>query len=314
MPSSIRKSGWVNMAEAVLGKPSAAVAASAPKGKSLWSDAVGRIKTDKVAVVCFVIILAYLILAALCAVGVAFPGFSVVNDAIAYNPPSADHWLGTDLFGRDVLGRAAHGTITSLVVGFFGAALAVMIGTVFGAIAGYFGGAIDEIIVWLYTTIDTIPYILLVVAFSFVVGPGLSTMCLAIGLTSWIGHCRIVRGEFMKHREREYVQGAAALGAGNMRRIFIHILPNTFHLVLINFSLLFVTAVKSEVILSYLGLGVKPGTPSWGMMISDAKLELSRGVWWGLAGATFFMFFLVLAFTLFNDALRDALDPKLKSR
>jgi peptide/nickel transport system permease protein len=189
-----------------------------------------------------------------------------------------------------------------------------MIGTVLGAVAGYFGGVIDELIVWFYTTVDTIPYILLIVAFSFIAGPGLTTVCLAIGLTSWIGHCRVIRAEFMKHREREYVQGATALGASHLRRIFLHILPNTFHLVLINFSLRFVTAIKSEVIISYLGLGVKPGTPSWGMMISDAKLELSREIWWGLAAATGFMFFLVLAFTLFNDALRDALDPKLKSR
>lgn len=284
------------------------------QGRSLWQDAIRRLRGEKVAMISFAIIMAYLIMAALCAAGVLFPNFAVTDNSIAYQPPSASHWMGTDLFGRDVISRAAHGTVTSLVVGFFGAALAVAIGTVFGAVSGYFGGVIDELIVWLYTTIDTIPYILLVVAFSFVVGPGLSTLCLAIGLTSWIGHCRIIRSEFMKHREREYVQGATALGAGHMRRIFLHILPNTFHLVLINFSLGFVTAVKSEVILSYLGMGVRPGTPSWGMMISDAKLELAREVWWGLLAATLFMFFLVLAFTLFNDALRDALDPKLKSR
>jgi peptide/nickel transport system permease protein len=284
------------------------------KSRSLWQDAVRRLRGEKVAMISFVIIVAYLIMAGLCAAGVLFPNYAVTDNSIAYQAPSAEHWMGTDLFGRDVISRAAHGTVTSLVVGFFGAALAVAIGTVFGAISGYFGGVIDELIVWLYTTIDTIPYILLVVAFSFVIGPGLSTLCIAIGLTSWIGHCRIIRSEFMKHREREYVQGATALGAGHMRRIFLHILPNTFHLVLINFSLGFVTAVKSEVILSYLGMGVRPGTPSWGMMISDAKLELAREVWWGLAAATLFMFFLVLAFTLFNDALRDALDPKLKSR
>lgn len=288
--------------------------ASEAQGRSLWQDAIRRLRGEKVAMISFVIIMAYLLMAALCAAGVLFPNYAVTDNTIAYQAPSADHWMGTDLFGRDVISRAAHGTVTSLVVGFFGAALAVAIGTVFGAVSGYFGGVVDELIVWLYTTIDTIPYILLVVAFSFVVGPGLSTLCLAIGLTSWIGHCRIIRSEFMKHREREYVQGATALGAGHMRRIFLHILPNTFHLVLINFSLGFVTAVKSEVILSYLGMGVRPGTPSWGMMISDAKLELAREVWWGLAAATLFMFFLVLAFTLFNDALRDALDPKLKSR
>jgi ABC-type dipeptide/oligopeptide/nickel transport system permease subunit len=286
----------------------------APKGRSLWADAFRRLRYEKIAMLSLAVILAYLAMAALCALGILFPDYAVTDNNAAYQAPSAAHWMGTDIFGRDVFARAAHGTVTSLIVGFFGAALAVVIGTVFGAIAGYFGGLVDELIVWFYTTVDTIPYILLVVAFSFVVGPGLSTLCLAIGLTSWIGHCRIVRSEFMKHREREYVQGAFALGAGHTRRIFLHILPNVFHLVLINFSLGFVTAVKSEVILSYLGLGVAPGTPSWGMMISDAKLELAREIWWGLAAATFFMFFLVLAFTLFNDALRDALDPKLKSR
>ena len=283
-------------------------------GRSLWADAARRIRKNRIAMISFWTIVAYLTLAALCAVGLAFANVNVTNDALAYQPPSAEHWFGTDIFGRDVLSRAAHGTVTSLVVGFFGSALAVLIGTFLGAIAGYFGGKTDELIVWFYTTVDTIPYILLVVAFSFVVGPGLSTLCLAIGLTSWIGHARVIRSEFMKHRDREYVQGAAALGASHWRRIFTHILPNTFHLVLINFSLGFVSAVKSEVILSYLGMGVRPGTPSWGMMISDAKLELFRGVWWSGAAATIFMFFLVLAFTLFNDALRDALDPKLKSR
>lgn len=288
--------------------------ASAVKGKSLWSDAYSRVKRDPIAVISFLVICAYLVLAFLCAVGIAFPSYAIVDNSGAYQPPSAAHWFGTDIFGRDVLARAAHGTNTSLVVGFFGSALSVVIGTILGALGGYFGGKTDELIVWFYTTIDTIPYILLVVAFSFVAGPGLSTLCLAIGLTSWIRHCRVVRSEFLKLREREYVHAATALGAGHLRRMFVHILPNTFHLILINFTLGFITAVKSEVILSYLGLGVKPGTPSWGMMISDAKLELSREVWWGLAAATIFMFFLVLAFTLFNDALRDALDPKLKSR
>lgn len=283
-------------------------------GKSLWSDAFGRLRHDKLAMISLSIIIFYLVLALACALGVAFKSFDVTNNAAAYQAPSAEHLFGTDIFGRDVLARAAHGTITSLIVGICGSGLSVLIGTLLGALAGYFGGRIDELIVWFYTTIDTIPYILLVVAFSFVAGAGLSTVCLAIGLTSWIRHCRVVRSEFLKQRGREYVQGAQALGAGNIRRIFLHILPNTFHLVLINFSLGFILAVKSEVILSYLGVGVKPGTPSWGMMISDARLELSREVWWGLAAATIFMFFLVLAFTLFNDALRDALDPKLKSR
>lgn len=281
---------------------------------SLWWDAVRRIQRDKIAVLSFFIIVFYLVMATLCAAGLIFKDFATVNNDMAYLAPSLQHWLGTDIFGRDILARAAHGTVTSLTVGFFGTGLSMVIGTVLGALAGYFGGKVDEFIVWLYTTIDTVPYILLVIAFSMVMGPGLNTLCLVIGLTFWVSHCRVMRAEFMKHRDRDYVQSAVALGASHSRRIFGHILPNVSHLILINFSLGVVTAIMSEVILSYLGLGVQPGVPSWGMMISDAKLELSRGVWWGLGAATGFMFFLVLSLILFNDALRDALDPKLKNK
>lgn len=287
---------------------------TATSGRSLWADAIRKIRKNKVAVVSFWIIMFYLGLAALCAMDLIFTNYGLVNNANSFRPPSSEHWFGTDIFGRDVLARAAHGTVTSLIVGFFGAGLSVVIGTFLGAIAGYFGGLIDELITWFYSTLDNIPYILLLVAFSFVSGPGLKTLCLAIGLTSWVGHCRLVRSEFIKQRGQEYVQGAFAMGAGHARRIFIHILPNTVHLILINFSLGFVGAIKAEVILSYLGLGVEPGVPSWGMMISDARLELARDVWWGLAAATLFMFFLVLAFTLFNDAVRDAMDPKLRDK
>lgn len=281
---------------------------------SLWWDAYRRLKKDKIALVSCWVLIAYIVVALLCFSGLIFTEFSLANDDIAYQAPSFQHWLGTDIFGRDVLARTAHGAVTSLIVGFFGAGLAVVIGSFFGALAGYFGGKVDDFIVWFYTTIDTIPYILLVVAFSLVMGPSLKTLCIAIGLTSWVGLCRVVRAEFMKHRDREYVQGAFALGASHMRRIFLHIFPNVTHLILINFSLGFVGAVKGEVILSYLGLGVEPGTPSWGTMINYAKQELARGVWWGLLAAALSMFFLVLAFNLFNDALRDALDPKLKNK
>jgi peptide/nickel transport system permease protein len=280
---------------------------------SLLADAYRRIKRDKIAVIAFFVVVFYVGMALLCLAGVIFKSFDLVDNSIAYQAPTAQHWFGTDIFGRDVMARAAHGTITSLTVGVVGTGIAMIIGTLLGSLAGYFGGKVDDLITWFYTTVDTIPYILLVVAFSFVMGPSLRTLCIAIGLTFWVGHCRIVRSEFMKHRDREYVQAATALGASHLRRIG-HILPNISHLILINFSIGFVSAVKSEVILSYLGLGVEPGVPSWGVMINDARLELARGVWWNLTAAAFFMFFLVLAINLFNDALRDALDPKLKNK
>lgn len=282
------------------------------KSRSLWQDAIARLRKDKLAVICFAIIAVYFILALGCALGLFFRDFALTNRETIYLAPSFEHLLGTDLFGRDVLSRAAHGAVTSILVGLVGAGISISIGATLGAFAGYFGGWLDDLIVWFYTTIDTIPYILLLSAFAFLLGSGLETMCIAIGVTSWVGLCRLMRAEFMKHRDREYVQTATALGASHMRRLFIHILPNTFHIILINFSLTFVGAVKSEVILSYLGLGVEPGRPSWGMMIDDAKQELARGVWWNLTAATLFMFFLVLSFNLFNDSLREALDPKRK--
>lgn len=290
-----------------------ATKSSNTKANSLWADALRRIKRDKIAMIAFTVIVTYILMALLCAADLIFTNFDVVNNSLTYLAPSFEHWLGTDIFGRDVLARAAHGTVTSLTVGVVGTGIAMFIGTLLGSLAGYFGGKVDDAITWFYTTVDTIPYILLVVAFSFVLGPSLKTLCIAIGLTFWVGHCRIVRSEFMKHRDREYVHSATALGASHLRRIG-HILPNVSHLILINFSLNFVSAVKSEVILSYLGLGVEPGTPSWGVMINDARLELARGVWWNLTAAAAFMFFLVLAINLFNDALRDALDPKLKNK
>ena len=154
---------------------------------------------------------------------------------------------------------------------------------------------------------------MLLISITMILGKGIFAVYIALGATSWVTLCRLIRGEVMKHKEREYVQAAGAIGGGHFRKLFLHILPNVTHIVIINTSLQFQFAIKSEVILSYLGLGVQ-GEPSWGTMIDDAKLELSRGVWWQLAGATTAMFLVVLAFNLLGDALRDSLDPKLKGK
>jgi peptide/nickel transport system permease protein len=221
--------------------------------------------------------------------------------------------MGTDIFGRSVFYTVLHGTRIAMSVGLVAAVISIPIGVFFGAIAGYFGGWVDEVIVWFYTTLSSIPSILLLTAVTFILGKGLFAIYIALGATSWVSLARLVRGEFMKHKSREYVVAAESLGAGHTARIFRHILPNTLHIAGVNFSLQFQIAIKTEVILSYLGLGAV-GQPSWGIMIDDAKLELSRGVWWQLAAATVAMFLIVLAFNVFSDALRDALDPKLKKR
>jgi ABC-type dipeptide/oligopeptide/nickel transport system permease subunit len=199
------------------------------------------------------------------------------------------------------------------VIGVVVSIISIVIGTTLGMIAGYFGGFVDEIVVWFYTTFSSIPGVMLLVAIAFILGKGTTTVFLSLGLTSWVGLCRIVRAEVMKHKEREYIHAANAIGATHTRKLWKHILPNISHLLIINFTQTFDSAVKAEVVLSFLGLGVV-GRPSWGTMIDDSKLELARGVWWQLAAATLAMFLIVLAFNILGDALRDALDPKLKGK
>ena len=282
------------------------------KSRSLWLDAWDRLKKDKIAVASLVTVLFYALLAILSGLGIIASDWAQ-EVGPSYAAPSAEYWLGTDIFGRSVLTKVIHGTQIAMSVGLISSFIAIPIGVVLGALAGYFGGWVDEVIVWFYTTFSSIPGIMLLMSIAFVLGKGITTVYIALGLTSWVGLCRLIRGEVMKHKDREYVQAAGALGAGHGRKLFKHILPNVTHIIIIFTSLQFQIAIKSEVILSYLGLGVS-GQPSWGTMIDDAKMELARGVYWQLLGATVAMFFVVLAFNILGDALRDALDPKLKGK
>jgi len=220
--------------------------------------------------------------------------------------------LGGDRLGRDVLSKAVKGTEISVFVGVLAALLATLIGTLLGALSGYFGGKIGDFLEWVYNVFTAIPDILLIFAFAAVFGRGIGTVVLILGLVGWTGLYRQVRAEFMKHRSREYVRAAEAIGASHRVRMFRHILPNISHVVLVRMSLLVVGFIKSEVILSYLGLGVPVDQVSWGTMLADAQSELILGFWWQLAAATGFMAVFVTAFSLMADAWRDALDPKLR--
>jgi peptide/nickel transport system permease protein len=284
------------------------------KNRSLWGDAWIRLKRDKIAVVCLGIVIFYSILATLSALGIIAADWAKeVGPSYAAPFQNWDYILGTDIFGRSVLTKVVHGTQVAMSVGLVSSLIAIPIGVGLGATAGYFGGKVDEIIVWFYTTFSSIPGIMLLMSIAFALGKGITTVYIALGLTSWVGLCRLIRGEVLKHKNREYVQAANAIGAGHARKLIKHILPNVTHIVIINTSLQFQIAIKSEVILSYLGLGVS-GQPSWGTMIDDAKLELARGISWQLWSATAAMFIVVLAFNILGDALRDALDPKLKGK
>jgi oligopeptide transport system permease protein len=229
--------------------------------------------------------------------------------------------FGADRIGRDVLSKAIKGAQISILVGILASILATFIGTVLGAFAGYFGGKLDDFLEWVYNVFTSIPYILLIFALvavfkegpmSKVFSAGIEPVVIILGIAGWTGIYRLVRAEYIKHRTREYVRAAEAIGAGHMSRMFNHILPNISHVVLVNLSLYVVGFIKAEVILSFLGLGVPIDMVSWGTMLSEAQTELVLGKWWQLVAATAFMATFVTAFALLTDALRDAMDPKLR--
>jgi peptide/nickel transport system permease protein len=220
--------------------------------------------------------------------------------------------FGADRLGRDVLAKAVKGTEVSVFVGVLAALVATAIGTVLGAFAGFLGGRVGDALEWLYNVFTSVPSILLIFAFAAVFGRGIGTVVLILGLTGWTGVYRLIRAEYLKHARRDYVRAAQAIGAGTASRMFRHVLPNVGHVVLVQLSILAVGFIKAEVILSYLGLGVPVDQVSWGTMLAEAQSELILGHWWQLAAATLFMATFVTAFSLLTDALRDALDPKLR--
>lgn len=261
------------------------------------------------------------------------PIFDRGNIEQRFQPPSASHIFGTDYLGRDVGWRAIGGTATAIKVGTSASLISALIGIMLGVIAGYYGGMIDYCVVWIYSTFASMPTLLFILAFALLVkegflypplahsvaiastildaDPGMLALYLGIGLTGWVTLCRIVRAETMKLREAAYIQAAKVFGYSSFRIITKHIIPNLFHLVIIYFTLRFAYAVMTEVIVSYLGLGVQLA-PSWGVMIADGQERLWRGIWWEVATATGFMFFLVLSLHILGDALRDRLDPRMK--
>ena len=226
--------------------------------------------------------------------------------------------FGADKWGHDVLKKAIKGAQVSIFVGVSAAIVATLIGTLFGAVAGYFRGWVDDVLEWFYSVFTSIPYILLILAFAAVFRSntvlshaGVVTIISVLAFTGWTGVYRLMRAEYIKHREREYVRAAEAIGASDAARMFVHILPNASHVILVQVSLLTVAFIKAEVILSFLGLGVPVDVVSWGTMLAEAQSELVVGKWWQLFAAGAGMALLVTAFALFTDSLRDALDPKL---
>ena len=227
-------------------------------------------------------------------------------------PLHGKHLLGTDALGHDTLIQTLKACRTALIIGGLTSAIYIPVGTILGLLAGYFRRRVDDAVQYVYSTLASIPEILLLVAFMMVLGKGLGQMSVALGITLWVSLCRLIRGETMRQSERAYVAAARALGQSHWQIITRHLLPNVMHLVLINFILGFSGVVLAEATLSYLGVGSPVGTASWGTMIDGARAELSRDpvVWWNLTAATIALFGLVLSLNLLGDALRRAFDPR----
>ena len=240
------------------------------------------------------------------------PPWQVQHLDARYQPPSAEHLLGTDGLGRSVAGRLAQGAWIAFQVGVVSSCIAIPLGLLLGALAGYFGGWFDDLAVWISTTFAAIPGLLFVLAISMVVGKGLLGVFLAIGLTTWVGVFRLVRAEVLRQKARGYVRAARALGFSPARILFRHILPNVFHIAIVTFTLRFPASIGTEIFLGFLGIGVRD-QPSWGVMIASARLRLWQGAWWELAAVTAAIFAVVLAFNILGDRLRDALDPRLRN-
>jgi peptide/nickel transport system permease protein len=219
------------------------------------------------------------------------------------------HPLGTDILGRDVLLVTLKGARVALLIGGVTSLIAIPLALFFGVTAGYFGKWIDDVVFFVMSTLASMPTILLLIALIMALGQSTFTVCIALGVTSWVGFCRLSRGETLKLRELDYVLAARALGVSDVRIIWRHVLPNLMHLVIITFVLLFSGLVLSEAVLAWLGIGVDG---SWGQMIAQAKDELSRSpvVWWNIVPAGLALFGLLLAINFIGDALRDVLDPR----
>lgn len=219
------------------------------------------------------------------------------------------HLLGTNILGQDVLYVTLKGARVALLIGGLTSLIAIPLALLFGMSAGYWGGRIDDVVFFLMSTLASMPGILLLIALIMVLGQSTLSVCIALGVTSWVGFCRLSRGETMKLRELDYVAAARALGVRDRTIILRHILPNLIHLVVITYVLLFSGLVLSEATLAWLGIGVNG---SWGQMIAQAKDELSREpvIWWNVSAAGLALFFLLLAVNRVGDALRDVLDPR----
>lgn len=277
-----------------------------------YSDSFRRLKKNKAAMFCL-ILLFLLVLVAIFAPWICpkDPNSQVLADAL--KGPTKQNLLGSDEFGRDILSRIIYGTRISLTVGLVSQVIATLIGVTLGAIAGFYGGAIDAVISRIMEIFAAFPDLIFAMGIMFVLGPGVANVFIALALLSWVSTARLIRGQVMQLKEKEYVEACIASGGKASRIIIKHLLPNCISTIIIMVTLGIPGAIMSEASLSFLGLGVQQPIASWGSMISAAQPYISfRPLYSILPGIAIMI--TVISFNIFGDGLRDALDPKLKNQ
>lgn len=286
-------------------------------GMNLYAEAWLRFKRNKLAMLGLIMVVTVLLSALFANIVAPYPPMKqlIWTEGVAAKlaAPGAKHFMGTDLYGRDILSRVLFGARISLQIGIFATVVTLLIGIPLGAIAGYRGGFADDIISWLVNVIFAFPFMLFVLAVvSVFKDPGIFLIYVAIGVVNWVQVCRVTRGQFISLRGREFVEAAHALGLPQHRIIFRHILPNAVAPIIVQATLGMGSIIMIEAGLAYLGFGAQPPTPSWGLMISEGQQYLGQGQWWWSVFPGMAIMYTVLAFNFLGDGLRDALDVRLK--
>ncbi len=299
--------------------PEVAPAAVSIQGRSTWQLAWSRLRKDRAAIASAVVILLIILMAIFAPVVADITGHGVnqqfrttgLNTYGLPRAPNATFVLGTDDLGRDILVRIAYGARISLYVGVVATLATVAIGAVLGLMAGYFGGLVDSIIARLVDLVLSLPFLLFAISLVSVTRPGLAVVIVVIAVFGWAAVARIVRGQVLSIREKEYIEAARSLGASPWRIMFVDILPNVLTQLIVYATLLIPVTIILEATLSYLGLGIPPPTADWGQMIAEAQ-NIYQQAWWFLVFPSAALLITTLAFNILGDGVRDALDPRLE--
>jgi peptide/nickel transport system permease protein len=281
-----------------------------PKQQGLWGEIISRFARNKMAMVSLCIIV-ILILCAFLAPIIVPEGYDNQNLSIARQRPSTQFWFGTDNLGRDIFGRIIYGSRISLQVGLIAVSIALVVGGVIGGVAAFYGGKADSILMRFIDVLMAIPGMLLAIAIAASLGPGLRNMMIAIGIGNVPAYARVTRASFLTVKENEFIEAARAIGAGNLRIIMRHILPNAFAPILVQATLGVANSILACAMLSFLGLGIQLPTPEWGAMLSAARQFLRGHAYMAMFPGLFIMI-TVYSLNVIGDGIRDAIDPRLK--